>query len=55
MKTKTTLVYDMYKVFYMKNSELKEAFFEDKETAEQFKEMVNGVLNRYLWKVEVEK
>ena len=45
----------MYKVYYIKGGELREALFDDKETAEQFRELVKGNLNRWKWEVQIEE
>ena len=42
----------VYRVWYSGHNE---AFFTEKETAEEFAKMVNGFMNVYKWEIQIEK
>lgn len=44
----------VYRVYYGTNLE-KEVFFTDFQDAQQFAQYVNGVLNKWSWKCQIEK
>ena len=45
----------MYRVFYREDGTIHTALFETKDAAEEFAQARNGRLNKYTWKVQVEK